>query len=187
MAQMNPTRKRIAVVIVVVGSALIGERVYSLAAADIQVDPVAAAPRLTPRNPASDVENESAPPASVSLRIDRLDARQRALSESAAAVPEPRQRGLFDNVNWQPAVAKAPPPPPPPKPAAPPFGYAYMGGLTEDGVRTAFFTQGERIIAVKVGDTVDSAYRIDQMTEKQMTLTYLPLNEIMVLALGSRR
>lgn len=187
MAEMTRNRKRIAMLMVVVGSALIGERVYSLAAAESDEADKVVVPKRAQRSAAADSEAESASAPPAGLRLDRLEARQKGLADAAA---EKRggveQRGLFDAVAWQAPVAKAPPPPPPPRPVPPPFGYVYMGGLTEDGVRTAFFTQGERIIAVKAGDTVDAAFRIDKMTEKQMTLTYLPLNETLVLALGGR-
>jgi hypothetical protein len=184
---MNRTRKRIAMLIVLVGTALIGERVYSLAEADIDDADKVVVPKRVQRGASTDSEAESASAPPAGLRLDRLEARQTSLADAAAEKRADAERpSLFDAVAWQAPVAKAPPPPPPPKPVPPPFGYAYMGGLTEDGVRTAFFTQGERIIAVKAGDTVDAAFRIDTMTEKQMTLTYLPLNETVVLALGGR-
>ena len=44
-----------------------------------------------------------------------------------------------------------------------------------------------RVLPVKAGDTVDAVYRVDQMTETLMTLTYLPLNQSLTLALRSRR
>lgn len=189
MTDMTPARKRLAILIVVVGSALIGERLYSLAMADSEVhEPVATkrAPRSTAAVGAAEgaADSASAPPAG--LHIDRLDARQLALSESVDPWPRTQQFAPFENVNWQAPGLKPPPPPKPPEAVAPPFAYAYLGGLTEDGVRTTFFTQGDRILAVKVGDTVDAAYRVDQMTEKQMQLTYLPLDKTLVLALGDR-
>ena len=96
----------------------------------------------------------------------------------------------FDPTAWQPLPSKAQAAAaaePPPVPVAPPFPYAYLGGLTEDGVRTTFFSEGERVLPVQAGDTVDAVYRIDQMTETQMTLTYLPLNQTQTVALRSRR
>ncbi|MBX9716531.1 MAG: hypothetical protein K2X42_08055, partial [Burkholderiaceae bacterium] len=130
--------------------------------------------------------------ASVStVQLDRLDARQLALADSADAVsPAASQPTPFESVVWQSPAAlaqAAAPPPPPPKPVAPPFPYTYLGGLSEDGVRTNFFTKGDRVLPVKAGDTVDAVYRVDQMTEKQMKLTYLPLNESLTLALGGGR
>jgi hypothetical protein len=186
VAEMSPARKRVAILIVVFGSALIAERLYALSTADDDAVNTVVAPKRAKRNAASESEAERASAQPVKLRIDRLDARQLALSEAAQPLLRNKQRPLFDSVAPPVPVIKAPALAPPPKPVPPPFGYAYMGGLTEDGVRTAFFTQGERVIAVKVGDTVDAAYRIEQMTEKQMTLTYLPLNETVVLSLGGR-
>lgn len=219
MAAMSPTRKRVAVAIVVVGSALIAGRVVALmdgasedgtsedgtsegSAVVRAVEPrtsdqragrpasAEAPPRSAAKSAAESVsmaaESRAAGP---QVRLDRLAARQRALAaddESADAAPP----ALFGAVSWQPS-----PPPaqraaetaPPPPPVAPPFPYAYLGGLSEDGVRTAFFTQGERVLPVKAGDTVDAVYRIDQMTEKLMTLTYLPLKQSLSLALGGKR
>ncbi len=181
---MTPARKRIAVLIVVVGSALIGERVVALMGSDAEVVEPAAAPssrlRVTPRSTASN----SAPDASAtSVQLGRLDARQRSLADDAD-VDGASQASLFDPVSWQPPAARVVAEPPP-APVAPPFPYAYLGGLSEDGVRTTFFTQGDRVLPVKAGDTVDAVYRVEQMNEKHMTLTYLPLNESMTVTFRS--
>lgn len=193
MAEMSPTRKRIAMLIVVVGSALIGERVVTLMSdGDEVVEPTAAKRPRTQARPASSDAGAGTSSAG-SVQFERLDARQRALADGADALAarDSAARALFEPVAWQSAAAlaqaSAAPPPPPPKPVAPPFPYAYLGGLLEDGVRTTFFTRGDRVLPVKAGDTVDAVYRVDQMTEKQMTLTYLPLNQSLTLALGSAR
>ena len=179
MAELTPARKRMAVLIIVIGSALIGERVVALMAGDDEVvAPVSHArrrPRTEPAPAAADSDNSAA------VRIDRLVARQQALEADAGDV---QPASLFDAVSWQPPAVKEVAAPPP-APVAPPFPYAYLGGLSEDGVRTAFFTQGDRVLPVKAGDTVDAAYRVDQMNEKQMTLTYLPLNQTLTVTLRS--
>ena len=192
MAEMSPTRKRIAMLIVVVGSALIGERVVTLMSdGDEAVEPAAVKRPRSQGRPASSEVDPSASSADT-VQAERLDARQRALADGAdaAAARSSAARALFEPVAWPSAAARAQasaPPPPPPKPLAPPFPYAYLGGLLEDGVRTTFFTKGDRVLPVKAGDTVDAVYRVDQMTEKHMTLTYLPLNQSLTLALGSAR
>ncbi|MFM9915593.1 MAG: hypothetical protein ACKVOX_07285 [Rhizobacter sp.] len=192
MAEMTPTRKRIAILIVVAGSALIGERVVTLLSdGNDVVEPAAGKRTRTPANVASrDAVKDSG--SSGAVQTDRLDARQRLLAEGADAVAAGASsaRSLFEPVAWKSAAAiaqAATPPAPPPQPVAPPFPYAYLGGLLEDGVRTTFFTKGDRVLPVKAGDTVDAVYRVDQMNEKQMTLTYLPLNQSLTLALGSAR
>ena len=176
MAAMTPARKRAAIAIVVLGSALIAERVIELSTAD---EPVveAAAPRR--------VRSATAPGqgGATALRVDRLEDRQHALAAAneSARTTTPT---LFGTTHWAPVVPEAPPPPPP-KPVAPPFPYAYMGKLLEDGVLTAFFTQGNRVIPVQAGDTVDAVFRVDQMTNQNMKLTYLPLNQTQELVLGN--
>ena len=188
MAALSPTRKRIAILIVVVGSVLIGERVLSLAAADDDV--VAPVARQGARAAEGGARTAAAAGEKTELRLrtDRLDARQQAL-----AIKEPSARalqtmaGLFDSVSWRPPTPPAPPRPPPPKPTAPPFPYTYVGGLLDNDVRTAFFEKSERVVAVKAGDTVDGVYRVDQMTDKQMQLTYLPLEQRLTVPLGGAR
>ena len=189
MAALSPARKRIAILIVVVGSALIGERLLSLAAADGDVvapatRPGARAADSSARAPASTGNDKT----ELRLRTDRLDARQQALAakEPSARAPQPKA-GLFDSVSWRPPAPPAAPPRPPPKPSAPPFAYTYVGGLLDNNVRTAFFEKSERVIALKAGDTVDGVYRVDQMTDKQMQLTYLPLDQRLTVPLGGAR
>ena len=192
MAEMSPTRKRIAMLIVVVGSALIGERVVTLTSdGDEAAEPAAVKRPRSQGRPASSEVDAGASSADT-VQAERLDARQRALADGAdaAGARSSAARALFEPVAWPSAAARvqaSAPPPPPPKPLAPPFPYAYLGGLLEDGVRTTFFTKGDRVLPVKTGDTVDAVYRVDQMNEKQMTLTYLPLNQSQTVALGSAR
>ena len=193
MAEMTPTRKRIAMLIVVVGGALLAERMVTLMSDDNEIVEPSAGQRTRPRAnvTASDAGAEST--SALTVQIERLDARQRALSErsEAVALPATGSAALFDAISWQRVGPIAPPsnaaPSPPPPPVAPAFPYAYLGGLLEDGVRTTFFTKGDRVLPVKTGDTVDAVYRVDQMNEKQMTLTYLPLNQSQTVALGSAR
>lgn len=175
---MTPARQRMALLIVVVGSALIGERVVALMDPDASVvEPAARAsnrPRTPPRSPASGPLEASA----ARLQTDRLDRERLALADADGDTPAT----VFDAVSWQPPAAKAgAAPTPPPPPVAPPFPYTYLGGLSEDGVRTTFFNQGDRVLPVKAGDTVDAVYRVEQMNEKTMTLTYLPLNQSLIV------
>ena len=179
--------------IVVVGGALLAERMVTLMSDDNEIVEPSAGQRTRPRVnvTASDAGAEST--SALTVQIERLDARQRGLSErsEAVALPATGSAVLFDAISWQRVGPIAPPsnaaPSPPPPPVAPAFPYAYLGGLLEDGVRTTFYTKGDRVLPVKTGDTVDAVYRVDQMNEKQMTLTYLPLNQSQTVALGSAR
>ncbi len=191
MATVNATRQRIAMLIVAVGGALLVSRVVALASDDDGVsEPVQAKQARSRSNvgagPTEPTEPDTSAQAATSVRLERLEARLAAPTAASATKPGASQPALFGTVSWQPPPVKTVAPPPP-KPVAPPFPYAYMGGLSEDGVRTSFFTKGERVLPVKAGDTIDAVYRVDQMTDKQMMLTYLPLNETLVVALGSGR
>ena len=180
MAELTPARKRMAVLIVVVGSVLIGERVVALVGSEAEVV-APAAPSVSRLRTVPRSTESNAPPDMAKVQLGRLDARQRALASDADSAASAT---LFDVVSWQPPAAKVDTPPPP-KPVAPPFPYAYLGGLSEDGVRTTFFTQGDRVLPVKAGDTVDAVYRVEQMNEKHMTLTYLPLQQSLTVTFRS--
>jgi hypothetical protein len=189
---LTPGRKRLAMLVVAVGSALIVERVVALSAGE-GVEAAEARPGRVAEmqdgvapgeaGDASPAANEPAASAAAGeLRLDRLARRLQVPAAASAA----SRVGLFDVVSWQPPVPKVVAAPPP-RPVAPPFPYLYMGRLSEDGVRTAFFMKGSRVLPVKAGDVVDAAYRVDEMTEQQMTLTYLPLNETLSVALEGAR
>jgi hypothetical protein len=78
------------------------------------------------------------------------------------------------------AAAVAPPPAPvvQPKPVAPQFPYQYFGRMVDvDGKTLTFLSRDGALVPIKVGTVLDQAYRIDTMTDKQISLTYLPLNE----------
>lgn len=187
MATMSPARKRIAMLIVAIGSGLLVERVVALASDDVEISGPVQARRSRAGEADKPITGEAVDSSATagSVQLDRLEARQRAGQDTAKpTAPHASQPALFDTVSWLPPPPKAVASPPP-QPVAPPFPYAYMGGLSEDGVRTSFFMQGDRVLPVKAGDTIDATYRIDQMTDKQMTLTYLPLNETLVVALGA--
>lgn len=187
---MTPARKRIAwLSVAAVAFALVDRLVFP---ADRPDD--AAAPSARSRSGATAMAaspRRTSSPAAIAAQtasdvdLGRLDRRQRELagsaSAAAAARPDP-----FNAVSWQVAASTAAPIPPPvvSAPTAPPFPYAYIGGLTDEGLRTAFFAKGERVLPVKAGDLVDAVYRVDQMSERQMKLTYLPLNQPLVVSLG---
>jgi hypothetical protein len=80
--------------------------------------------------------------------------------------------------SWAPPAAKAaareaanaPPPPP----TAPPLPFAYMGRLLSDNQQKVFLTAGERNLIVREGDTVDSIYRVEKLSEAGVTFLHLP-------------
>ena len=90
---------------------------------------------------------------------------------------------VFQSKSWY-----VPPPPPkagpPPPPAPPPLPFSYMGKLQEEGRLTVFLTKQDRNYAVKAGDTLDGAYRVDSVEAQRVVFTYLPLNMQQTLSIG---
>ena len=75
-------------------------------------------------------------------------------------------------------VAVAPPP------AAPPLPFTYMGKLMSGGDLAVFLVQGERNLVVHEGDTIDSLYRVERISEADITLLFLPLNQRQTIPIG---
>jgi hypothetical protein len=80
---------------------------------------------------------------------------------------------LFGTRSWQ---------PPPPKvaaapavPVAPPMPYRFAGKLVQDGKLQIFVAKDDAVLPIRVGDTLDGAYRVEAIGEAQITLLYLPL------------
>ncbi len=80
---------------------------------------------------------------------------------------------------------------PPPSPqqetvaVAPPLPFTFGGRYVEAGKTLVFLMEGERVHSVRVGDTINGAYRIDAIEPAAVQLTYLPLNTRQSLPTGS--
>ncbi len=81
------------------------------------------------------------------------------------------------------ATALAAPPPPPPQ--APPLPFAYIGRLAEDRDITVFLAMGERNLVVKAGDVIDNTYKLEEVSDSAVVLTYLPLSQRQTLSIGA--
>jgi hypothetical protein len=88
---------------------------------------------------------------------------------------------LFHTQSWY--VAPPPPPPAPvvvvapPPPTAPALPFTVMGSYARPGdAKVYFFTRGDRVFDVHVGDTIDNTYSVDSEVNGVLTLTYKPLN-----------
>jgi hypothetical protein len=53
--------------------------------------------------------------------------------------------------------------------------YRFAGKLVQAGKSQIFVAKDDVVLPVRVGDTLDGAYRIESITETQITLLYLPL------------
>jgi hypothetical protein len=135
-------------------------------------------------------QDRAEPRASVAYQAERLERPAReapAATGRAEAVPavrldqlEPRAAAApagdpFQARSWepeQPAVRRNVPPPPP---QAPPLPFAYMGKMVDGEKTTVFLTRLDRNYVVRPGDTLEGTYRVENVGEDALVLTYLPL------------
>lgn len=83
----------------------------------------------------------------------------------------------------QAAVEMAQPPPPPPQ--APPLPFTYLGRLSQERDTTVFLAMGERNLVVKPGDLIDNTYKVEEVGDSAVVLTYLPMNLRQTLPIGT--
>jgi hypothetical protein len=109
------------------------------------------------------------------LMIDRLN----------RAKVEPSADNLFETNTWQPPpprITAKPSPPPPPTPPALPF--SYFGKMSEDGRTIVFLNATDRSYAVRVGDVLEGRYKVEDIGDRSLVLTYLPLQQQQTLKIG---
>lgn len=96
------------------------------------------------------------------------------------------------------ATSWAPPPPPPapapvvqvlvpadpPKPTAPPMPFNYLGLYQEGTLRSAILSKGDHVYTVSPGDVIEGVYRVEDFKEKEIELTYIPMNIRQTLSTG---
>jgi hypothetical protein len=71
------------------------------------------------------------------------------------------------------------------KPTAPPLPYTFFGRMVEGNATRVFLARGELTFAVSPGDTLDGVYRVEQVTDTAVALTYLPLDIKQNLDIGT--
>lgn len=139
-------------------------------------NPVSAATeQKPPREIAGEMKGEAKESAAeddtAQLELERLE--RRKFSAQAG--------DLFSRQSW------VPPPPPPSKsqaPVPPPLMFKYLGKVIEGNETQVFLALAERNYVVKVGENIDNQYRVDEVTDHTVTLTYIPLNAKQVLSTG---
>ena len=72
-----------------------------------------------------------------------------------------------------------------PAPQAPPLPFAYIGRLSEDRDTTVFLAMGERNLVLKPGDVIDNMYKLEEVNDSGVVLTYLPLSQRQTLSIGT--
>ena len=124
-------------------------------------------------------------PATVAAEPARIP--ELELGRLAPRLPAETSTDLFGR-SWRELEAEdarrnAPQPAPPP-PQAPPLPFAYLGKLFDAGTTVIFLAKGDRNYVVRSGDTIDGTYRVDEIGERAMMLTYLPLDSKQSLGVG---
>lgn len=123
-----------------------------------------------------------APPSEVA--IFALQPREVLIGGASAAKPDDV---LFASHSWTPPSPPPLPPPkalPPPPPIAPPVPFTYLGKKLEDNIREVYLARGDLTYIVREQSVIEGIYRIDAIKPPQLTLTYLPLNQIQMLTIG---
>jgi hypothetical protein len=96
--------------------------------------------------------------------------------------------GVFGGQSWNP-----PPPPapvadtraaPPPPPTAPPLPFQFLGKAAADGQWEVYLGRGDQSYVVKKGSLIDGTYRVDAIAPPNLTMTYLPMNQVQQLNIG---
>ena len=97
-----------------------------------------------------------------------------------------RAADVFGRQDWTP-----PPPPPRPEslappapPMAPPLPFTYLGKAAEGGRWEVFLAIGDKTYVVRDKMVIDGMYRVDAIAPPNLTLTYLPLNQVQQLNIG---
>lgn len=96
------------------------------------------------------------------------------------------ETSLFSEHSWY--VSPPPPPPveptPPPPPSAPPLPFSFLGSYGASGGGAVYYlVRGDQVFDVKIGDTVDGVYSVDDVQNDELQLTYLPLQQKQALSL----
>ncbi|KML46761.1 proline rich protein [Burkholderia cepacia] len=136
----------------------------------------------------------AAVPASVSVSAPRP-----ASAGAAAATPQEKLAALrapvsieaahdpFTASSWLPPAPVVVPTLPdtrPAPPSAPPVPFTYVGEQDAKAAKPhVFLSNGDQLLIVSPGDVIDGQYRVESVSESNVVLTYLPLNQVQVVAI----
>ncbi|EJM50832.1 hypothetical protein [Pseudomonas sp. GM48] len=70
-------------------------------------------------------------------------------------------------------------------PTAPPLPFQFVGRLDDRSDLQVFLQNGEKIYVVRKGDVIDETWRIERISNKELSLVYLPLHLSQTLSVGS--
>jgi hypothetical protein len=117
--------------------------------------------------------------------IDALVAREQLMGKGDFGGAADAANALFSSQNWNPPPAPPPEPAPAPPPSAPPLPFTYIGKKVEDRIWEVYVTRGDQTLILREKEVLDRIYRIDSIHPPTLSLTYMPLNQVQTLSIGS--
>lgn len=96
------------------------------------------------------------------------------------------QHDAFAARDWTPPPPQRPKLPPPPTlpPTAPPVPYRFLGKWKEDGQLVVYLLSGNQTYPVKGGELLNGQWRVDEVNERSIRFTYVPLDQTASLNIG---
>ncbi|MFJ7285326.1 hypothetical protein [Pseudomonas sp. NPDC099000] len=70
-------------------------------------------------------------------------------------------------------------------PSAPPMPFQFVGKLHDRSDLQVFLQNGEKIYVVRKGDVIDDTWRIEGISDVELSFVYLPLHLSQTLSVGS--
>jgi len=70
-------------------------------------------------------------------------------------------------------------------PTAPPLPFQFIGRLDDRSDLQVFLQNGEKIYVVRKGDVIDETWKIERISDRELSLVYLPLHLSQTLSVGS--
>lgn len=70
-------------------------------------------------------------------------------------------------------------------PTAPPLPFQFIGRMDDRSDLQVFLQSGEKIYVVRKGDVIDETWRIEGISDVELSLVYLPLHLSQTLSVGS--
>jgi hypothetical protein len=89
----------------------------------------------------------------------------------------------FSASSWLPPPLPPPPAAPPAPPSPPQIPFNYLGRLDDGDKLAALLGESDVTHAGKVGDVINSVWRIERISEQSIDFTYLPLDAQVPLVL----
>lgn len=71
-----------------------------------------------------------------------------------------------------------------PVPVAPALPFTYLGKALDAGTWEVYLARGDKTYVVRSQMVLDGTYRVDAVAPPNLTLTYLPLNQVQQLNIG---